>query len=170
MLQLPLCSHWLSQAPSQAPGLVLPLLSSRPGCIGRWWRREFEGRASGVKAVGVNPGTLGSSGIVIRYLSRFSLKISTEHFVIFLKNGGRQLNSWGPCTWNVCSLRAFADALAPVLMFGTLHFLPCLLSSDFVLWMAQFGAVLTSWNCSDLFSGEGRSCLFRPSSLVFPGI
>ena len=24
---------------SQVPGLVLPLLSSRPGCIGHWWRK-----------------------------------------------------------------------------------------------------------------------------------
>ena len=127
MPQLPLCSHWFRQAPSQAPGLVLPLLSSRPGCRGRWWRRELEGRASGVEADGVNPGTLGSSGIVIKYLSSCSLKISMEHFVIFLKNGGRLLKSCGPWTWNVCSRNAFADAFAPVLMFWTMHFLPWLL-------------------------------------------
>ena len=115
VLRLPLCSHWFCQTFSQAPGFVLPFLSSHPGCIFLfWWRREFEDRASGVKAVAVNPGTLGSSGIVIKYLSSSSLRVSTEHFVIFLKNGGRLLKSCGPCTWNVCSLSAFDDALAPV--------------------------------------------------------
>ena len=135
MPQLPLCSHWFCQAPSQAPGLVL--LSS-PGCIGRWWRRELEGRASGVVAAGVNPGTLGSSGIVIKYLSSSSLKISTEHFLIFLKYGGRLLNSCGPCTWKDCFLNALADALAPVLMFGTLTFRPCLPSPDIVFSILQY--------------------------------
>ena len=54
MLQLLLLS-----GSSQAPGLVLPLLSSAPSSCGRWWRRELEGRASGVVAVGTSPGTLG---------------------------------------------------------------------------------------------------------------
>ena len=141
MLQLPLCSHCCCQAPSQAPGLVLPLLSSRLSFNGRWWRREFEGRASDVQALGVNPGTLGSSGIIIKYLSNSSLNISRGHFVIFLRKGGRVLKSCGPCTWNVCSLNAFAAALAPVLMFGTFTFRPCLPSSCIVLTIPQFGAI-----------------------------
>ena len=55
MLQLLLCSHWLS-ARLLSGARSCP---SSPSSCGRWWRRELEGRASGVVAVGTSPGTLG---------------------------------------------------------------------------------------------------------------
>ena len=46
---------------------------------------EFEGRASGVVAVGIKPKTLGFVRDIHQILVQFSLKISDGHTVMFVK-------------------------------------------------------------------------------------
>ena len=60
---------------------------------------ELDGAAENrSQAEGVSPSVLGSPEMFSMYLSRWYLKSSTGTLVIFLRDGGRELNSLGPLT------------------------------------------------------------------------
>ena len=66
---------------------------------------ELEGAAENrSQAAGVSPSTLGSSGTLTRNWSSCSLNSTIVTFEIFLMDGGRQLNSFGPFTLKDYSL------------------------------------------------------------------
>ena len=87
---------------------------------------------SGLIPLGVNPCTYGSSGTVVRNLSRFALNTSTLQFVMFLIDSGRLLNVWGPHTCNEFSR---IDMILCVVrgIFGILQNLPRLSDTSLVI-------------------------------------
>ena len=62
---------------------------------------------------------------------------------MFLTDAGRELKSWGPLTWNVCSLNVWIDFLACLLMADILHLLPNLPLFGIVS-IPQLGAIPSS--------------------------
>ena len=64
-----------------------------------------------LQAPGGSPSTFGSSGTFCRKLSSFTLKSSTETFVVSLIDFGKELNNWGPWTWKDWVLRGLTAVL-----------------------------------------------------------
>ena len=94
-----------------------------------WSIIEFEGFPVYMsQALGVysHPLILGSSGTIVRTLSKWVLKSSTEQFVRFLTWIGNELNNFGPCIWKEFSRRVLILELEFLTKCGTLHILPSL--------------------------------------------
>ena len=79
-----------------------------------------------LQQAGVRSPIFGWSGIVDRKLSNFSLNKSKSHFIMFLRFGGNELNSWPPCTFRVASLSVFTLLVDLLLTGGILTSRPLL--------------------------------------------
>ena len=102
-------------------------------CSRTWSTRELLGApVTWSQHAGTRVPILGSSVILVRNRSNFSLNSVIEHFVTFLTASGRQLNSLAQCTWKDDSLSDCIFFGAVLLMGGTLHRRPPLPESH---WM-----------------------------------
>ena len=91
--------------------------------------REFDGllvKISQAEGVYSAPGTFGSSGILLRKLSSFSLNSSTEQRDRFLISLGQELKSRPPCTLKDDSLMFLILAVVFFFRGGITHRRPSL--------------------------------------------